>query len=302
MVAAMLASFGLALEPVRQLSGPYRVDRVIDGDTISVVLNGRTESVRLIGIDTPETVDPGSEIQPFGPEASRFTEDLLRGRDVWLERDVELRDRYDRLLAYAYVQDPRGLWEHGGRAYSQVNLVIAMSGYADQLTIPPNVQYADLYQVAVRTARIHGIGMWAGEPVAADGARGTPGSSQNGDSGGAGTGAGAANTGSTFGSTAGGVRIACIFFDPDTPEDRGGETVTLEATASTDVSGWVLHDEAGHTFRLPPVTLQPGESLVIPNPGNAVWNNGGDTATLRDGSGRIVDSLGYDGRGSLACR
>src|SRR4051812_19756968 len=78
-----------------------RVTRVVDGDTLVVAVDGHDEKVRLIGIDTPETVDPRKPVQCFGKEASRRMSELLPpGSEVRLERDAELRDRYGRLLAY----------------------------------------------------------------------------------------------------------------------------------------------------------------------------------------------------------
>src|SRR5262245_18351010 len=78
------------------------ITHVVDGDTIKVKFaDGTTDTVRLIGIDTPETVDPESPVQCFGPEASAKTHQFLTtGREVWLERDTSDRDRYDRLLRY----------------------------------------------------------------------------------------------------------------------------------------------------------------------------------------------------------
>lgn len=80
----------------------YIVTRAIDGDTIEVTLKGETESqtVRLIGIDTPETVHPNKEIEPYGKEASDFTKSKLEGKTVNLELDTQETDKYGRLLAY----------------------------------------------------------------------------------------------------------------------------------------------------------------------------------------------------------
>ncbi|HMK10044.1 MAG TPA: thermonuclease family protein [Acidimicrobiales bacterium] len=140
-------SSGPKLEP-----GQAVVRRVVDGDTIVVRVGGRDERVRLIGVDTPETVDPRKPVQCFGKEASAHTKSLLpAGTVVRLERDVEPRDRYDRLLAYVFrVAD--GLF---------VNLELARDGYAQQLTIPPNVAYVDQIRAAVAAARREGKGLWA---------------------------------------------------------------------------------------------------------------------------------------------
>ncbi len=133
-------------------TGEAVVTRVVDGDTIVVHVGGRDERVRLIGIDTPETVDPRKPVQCFGKEASAHTHELLPpGTVVRLERDVEPRDRYDRLLAYVYrVSD--GLF---------VNLALARDGYAQLLTIAPNVSYVDQLRAAVADARRAGRGLWS---------------------------------------------------------------------------------------------------------------------------------------------
>src|SRR5689334_2887480 len=81
------------------------VTRVVDGDTIEVWLDGRTEDVRYIGVDTPETVKPGAPVDCFGPQASAFNHRLVEGKRVRLVFDVELRDVYGRLLAYVYLGD-----------------------------------------------------------------------------------------------------------------------------------------------------------------------------------------------------
>ncbi|MBN1393566.1 MAG: thermonuclease family protein [Pirellulales bacterium] len=81
--------------------GRYRVARVIDGDTFQ--LADADERVRLIGADTPETVKPNHPVEPWGPEATRFSEEFLRGGEVRLEFDGPSRDKYGRILAYAWV-------------------------------------------------------------------------------------------------------------------------------------------------------------------------------------------------------
>ena len=86
-------------------SAVVRVMRVVDGDTIEVRLDGRGEDVRLIGVDTPETVKPDTPVQCFGERASHFTKRRLTGRRVRLVFGVERRDVYGRLLAYVYLAD-----------------------------------------------------------------------------------------------------------------------------------------------------------------------------------------------------
>lgn len=128
------------------------VIRVVDGDTVDFDIGGTKERVRLIGIDTPETKKPDTPVQCYGPEASAFTESLLpEGTPVHLERDVEARDKYNRLLAYVYLADG-----------TFVNLAIVRGGYAHLLTIPPNVTHADDFVAAARAAEAENAGLWGG--------------------------------------------------------------------------------------------------------------------------------------------
>lgn len=162
-----------AYEVQGSLEGPYRVDRVVDGDTLRLVVPAGTRGatganrtslpVRLIGVDTPETKKPGEAVQPYGPEAAAYLTELLAGREVYLELDLTPYDRYERLLAYVYYPDAGGEWvTEDGRRYAQVNLAVAQSGLAQPMTIQPNSRYAGLYVAAVRAARAAERGMWAG--------------------------------------------------------------------------------------------------------------------------------------------
>ena len=131
--------------------GAVEVVKVVDGDTIEVVVGGDTERVRLIGIDTPETKDPRTPVECFGAEASARTTELLPpGTEVRLVGDAEERDRYDRVLAYVY------------RASDDlfVNLTLAREGFADQLTIRPNVAHTDELRAAVSEAKREQRGLW----------------------------------------------------------------------------------------------------------------------------------------------
>jgi micrococcal nuclease len=133
------------------LAANATVRSVTDGDTIGVVVDGQDEVVRLIGIDTPEVKDPQKPVQCYGEAASAFTKQVLpKGTAVRLERDVEARDRYGRLLAYVHRASD-GLF---------VNLELARQGYADVLTIPPNVAHAGDFRAAVASAREARRGLW----------------------------------------------------------------------------------------------------------------------------------------------
>jgi micrococcal nuclease len=132
-------------------AGEGRVVKVVDGDTIHVLVGGRREKVRYIGVDTPETHHPTKPVQCYGARASAFNERLVGGERVRLVRDVEERDRFGRLLAYVYrVRD--GLF---------VNAELARLGYAHPLTIAPDVRYAARIAVLAREAREAGRGLWS---------------------------------------------------------------------------------------------------------------------------------------------
>lgn len=125
---------------------------VVDGDTIDVEIGGRTERVRLIGIDTPETKKPNTPIECFGPEAAAFAAALLPiGITVRIERDVVPRDDYGRLLGYVHLVDDSDTF---------VNLEIIERGFARPLTIEPNSTFAADFAAAAREAERSGSGLW----------------------------------------------------------------------------------------------------------------------------------------------
>lgn len=129
------------------------VSRVVDGDTIEVQLHGATVDIRLIGIDTPETVDPGEPVGCYGPEASGFTTESLEGEMVRLEYDVEREDQYGRSLAYVFV---------GNRLFNES---LVGQGYAQVSTYRPNVKYVDRFLAAQRRARKRNAGLWDSCPA-----------------------------------------------------------------------------------------------------------------------------------------
>ena len=132
------------------------VERVVDGDTIEVSIDGRSETIRLIGVNTPETKKPNTPIECFGPEASARTTELLpTGTPVRLERDVESRDKYGRLLAYVYRQ-PDNLF---------INGVLIDEGLARPYKFPPNTTFSSEFSAAADIARRNGTGLWAACPA-----------------------------------------------------------------------------------------------------------------------------------------
>ena len=132
-----------------------QVVRVIDGDTIEVSIGGQEEDVRYIGVDTPETVKPGTPVQCYGPQASAENHRLVDGRTVRLVFDRERRDVYGRLLAYVYTGAPG---EAGKSRF--VNASLVRGGYARTLTIPPNTAHVSLLGRLQARAGRAGRGLW----------------------------------------------------------------------------------------------------------------------------------------------
>jgi micrococcal nuclease len=135
---------------VGELAVGGRVVDVVDGDTVKVRMGDRTETVRYLGVDTPETVKPGTRVQCFGKQASEYNRRLVEGRAVRLRYSVERRDRYGRLLAYVYVDGSK----------RSVNADLIARGYGEELVIPPNVEHAERYRRLEQQARDRRLGLW----------------------------------------------------------------------------------------------------------------------------------------------
>ena len=122
------------------------VRRVVDGDTV-VLTDG--QRIRYIGVDTPELHHPRKPVEAYAREAKEFNRRLVEGKKVRLEYDVQRYDRFGRVLAYVYLEDG-----------TFINAELLRQGYAQLLTIPPNVKHADQFKPLVREAREAGRGLW----------------------------------------------------------------------------------------------------------------------------------------------
>jgi micrococcal nuclease len=166
-LALLLLAAALLLRPWESVVGPDapdeggkrlagRVVRAVDGDTLEVRLDdGDTETVRVIGVDTPETVKPDTPVQCFGPRASRFEHEETEGHRVHLLVGVEPRDFYGRLLAYVWVEGPGA--PPGGR-FLEVELL--RRGLARTLTFHPNDRFAPRFEAIEQRAARTGKGLW----------------------------------------------------------------------------------------------------------------------------------------------
>lgn len=132
----------------------YKVIRAVDGDTLKIDMNGTEESVRLIGINTPETVDPRKTVECFGKEASARMKDLAQGKLVYLETDSSqgARDAYGRLLAYIYLEDGQML-----------NRKMIAEGYAYEYTYLSPYKYQKEFRQLQNLARTSKYGLWSDE-------------------------------------------------------------------------------------------------------------------------------------------
>lgn len=148
-VTSVLNSTGVMLEengmpavemgehaPAPGLVLPASVERVVDGDTLIVHVGGQRERVRMIGINTPESVKETKERNtPEGVLASDFSKLKLSDKDIYLEFDEAVRDQYDRLLAYVWLEDG-----------SMFNRTLLQQGYAELMTVPPNTKYQAVFE------------------------------------------------------------------------------------------------------------------------------------------------------------
>ena len=215
--------------------------------------------MRLIGVDTPEST---CEVEPFGKEAAVFTQRRLEGKTVFLETDVSERDRFGRFLAYVWLAQPGSDNEAAVRA-KLFNAELLLAGYAQVMTISPNVKYASMFVGFEREARNAGKGLWAASaPI-----------------------------------VGAGIVIASVDLRAESV------TIKNQSPNSINISGWVLVSEIGNQrFTFPSGTVIAANSSITvvsgPNAtagtgrllwtGSHIWNNDGDPAVLLNFEGREV--------------
>lgn len=163
-IATLTATFSISPTPTpistpnpTSMSAPkgmqeVKVDFVVDGDTIKVLINGNIEIIRLIGIDTPETVDPRKPVQCFGREASNKAKEILNNQIIYLESDPTQgeRDKYQRLLRYVWLGDN-----------TNFNKLMISEGYAHEYTYAVPYKYQTEFKEAVKEAEESSRGLWS---------------------------------------------------------------------------------------------------------------------------------------------
>jgi len=253
----------LLLAALLAACGPVEPTRTGRGESAQVafVVDGDTveltdgRRVRYIGLNTPEVG------QPYADEATTFNETLVAGQAVWLETDVQEIDQYGRLLAYVWLDD------------TLVNLTLLREGYANVYTLPPNLRYEAAFAQAEREAREAGRGLWAPADVP--------------------------------------VRITTLNYDGPGSDSvaPNGEWIELtnQGDSPVDLAGYTLKDQGPHLYTFTDLVLAPGASVrVYSGQGtdsgterywglvnDAVWNNEGDSAYLRDPAGGLVATYTY---------
>ena len=269
------------------------VTAVVDGDTIRVAYrNGTTDTVRLVGVDTPEvhvendpteyegvpdTESGRSCLRAAGTDASSFAKERLLGRTVGLSLDTgtDRRGSYDRLLAYVVVDD------------RNVNYRLVASGHAR--VYDSDFTRAERFYSAESTAQGDRRGLWHCRDPDGD----TP-----------------VPDGGTVTATAAGLVIATINADAagNDNENLNDEYVVLEnrGDSALDLRGWTVADAAAHRYTFDALSLSPGRAVTLHTGSgtdsqtdrywgrnSAVWNNGGDTVTIRDAGGALVAERSY---------
>ncbi|MBQ1388170.1 MAG: thermonuclease family protein [Clostridia bacterium] len=134
-----------------ELEGPYEVAKVVDGDTIKLIINGEKKNVRLIGVDTPESVHPdASKNVPEGKLASDHTKELVGDNQLYIKYGTEPADRYGRPLCYVYLPDG-----------TMLNEQILRDGYAKVMIVGKNKEYKEKFTEIASEAKAEGRGLWS---------------------------------------------------------------------------------------------------------------------------------------------
>lgn len=144
-----------------------KVVRVIDGDTFVAMTGKGEEKVRLIGVNAPEYT---TKREPYGREATAFAYRMLQGKVVYLELDAQERDKYGRVLAYVWYSPPPNRSEAEVRR-RMFNAETLLKGYAQVMTVPPNVRYSDMFVRFQREARDARRGLWGLQDSRGSGAK-----------------------------------------------------------------------------------------------------------------------------------
>lgn len=154
-----------ATAPVQSSSfAKATVTRVVDGDTMDVSYeDGSTQRIRFIGVNTPETKHPTKGVEFYGHEASNYTKDSLTGKSVYLQKDVSDTDQYGRGLRYVWLEIPSDENSEQEIRSKMFNAILVLNGYANVMTYPPDVKYAEHFKAFQSEAKASNTGLWSNQ-------------------------------------------------------------------------------------------------------------------------------------------
>jgi len=257
-----------------------KVTKNVDGDTIKVVIEDKEESIRMIGVDTPETVHPSKPVEAFGKEASAFTKAMCPvGSTVYLTYDWDPRDKYNRLLAY--------IWYKIGNTWVLHNLNLIANGYGNAYTaFSFKNEYMTLFRSAETYARNKQRGLWKDGETSQQ----TSMNQSQYD-----TSSNNTSHSTNISSSSGNVIISYV------KAHSSAEYVEIKniGSSSVNLSGWKLVSVEGNQSHILSGVLKPGQSLKVysgPEAEGRIWstnyihNNNGDEVQLYNSSGKFVDS------------
>lgn len=138
-----------------------KVTRIVDGDTIEILIEDQTYKVRFIGVNTPETKDTRKEVEYLGKEASDYTSSQLINKTIYLEKDVSDTDKYNRLLRYIWLERPENeeATEEEIKA-NMFNAILVKEGYAYSTAYPPDLKYQEIFEKLQKEAEETNLGLW----------------------------------------------------------------------------------------------------------------------------------------------
>jgi micrococcal nuclease len=242
---------------------------VVDGDTVDVNLDGTVERVRMIGIDTPETVRPNTPVECFGKEASAYTKALLERQAVYVEEDPsqDSRDQYGRLLAYVWLEDGR-----------MANLALVDGGYAYEYTYDQPYKYQRQFRQAQQDAQASQRGLWS--PATCNGGQARSGAATSPPAAGRGC------DSQPDPASAPNAPIAIVAID------KQAEVVRLKnvGDAPVELGGWAMCSLRGAEAHPIGGVIAPGETRAFPGAaGRSIWSNSNpDDGALFDAQGQLV--------------
>jgi micrococcal nuclease len=259
-----------------------QVVRVVDGDTIEVMLNGQRKTIRYVLVNTPETVDPRKPVECYGKEASNANKAMVDGKTVYLEKDVSETDTFGRLLRYVFTPD----------GFVEAELI--KGGYAQVATYPPDVKYEQYLRGLEQEARTASRGLW-GPACSKQGSTQPPPTSTPKPQ----------PQPQPVGQ--GKVIISYVYYDGQEYRTEGDEYAVIKNVGSTaaNLEGYSLNaGDTGQDFTFPSFVLRPGAEVKvytnrdIPGSfsfgyGRAIWNNQGDCGYLYDSHGTEVSKYCY---------